>query len=76
MAKKNRLTRREKFIDNGGNPFLPLSRMVEIRLDEAILRSRLKRMGMKNKVYFTHIHYHCPEGCCLGTPIPQNVPIK
>lgn len=76
MAQKNLPTRREKFIDNGGDPFLPLSRMSEIRLDEAIIRSKMKRKGVTVKVYFQHIHYHCPDGCCLGTPIPINVPIK
>ena len=60
--------RRADFIDiRGGNAFMPLSRMVEIRREEAIIRSTAKRGGAK-EVWFEHIHFHCPSGCCLGTP--------
>lgn len=64
------MTRREKFIDNGGNVFMPLSKMREIRYDEAVIRSILRRKGQVD-VTFSHVHFHCPSGCCLGTPIPQ-----
>ena len=71
MAKRYQLTRREIFIDvKGRDAFMPLSRMVEIRREEAIIRSILKREG-KRIVTFRHIHFHCPSGCCLGTPSPQ-----
>lgn len=46
MARKNQLTRRERFIDvEGKDAFMPLSKMGEIRYDEAVIRSILKRKG-------------------------------
>ncbi len=70
MPKRIEWTRREKFIGKGGNAFMPLSRMIEIRLDEAIARSYAKRNG-EVVDSFRHIHFHCESGCCLGTPIPN-----
>lgn len=64
------LSRRARFIDRGGDAFLPQSRMRAIRWEEAVIRSRLKRAG-KVGVTFRHVHFHCPSGCCLGTPIPD-----
>lgn len=49
---------------------MPLSRMREIRYDEAVIRSILRRKGQVD-VTFRHVHFHCPSGCCLGTPIPD-----
>lgn len=71
MRKRNRvMSRRDRFIDQGGDAFLPDSRMREIRWEEAVIRSRIKREG-GGEVTFRHVHFHCPSGCCLGTPIPQ-----
>lgn len=67
---RRRLSRRARFIDAGGDAFLPASRMREIRWEEAVIRSRLKREG-HTRVTFRHVHFHCPSGCCLGTPVPQ-----
>ncbi len=71
MKKRDRmLSRRARFIDQGGDAFLPEARMREIRWEEAVIRSRLKREG-RTVASFRHVHFHCPSGCCLGTPIPQ-----
>jgi hypothetical protein len=71
MKKRDRrLSRRAHFIDQGGDAFLPQERMREIRWEEAVVRSKLKREG-RSAITFHHVHFHCPSGCCLGTPIPQ-----
>lgn len=71
MKKRDRrLSRRARFIDQGGDAFLPDTRMREIRWEEAVIRSKLKREG-RSAITFRHVHFHCPSGCCLGTPIPQ-----
>ena len=71
MPKRIEWTRREKFIDQkGGNAFMPLSHMIQIRRDEAVIRSKAKRNG-ETVDSFHHVHFHCPSGCCLGTPIPN-----
>jgi hypothetical protein len=69
MARKRetRDTRRNRFIDRGGNAFMPMSRMREIRWEEAKIRSIVRRGG-GGEVWFRHVHFHCPSGCCLGTP--------
>ena len=65
--RETRETRRNRFIDRGGDAFMPLSRMREIRWEEAVIRSILRREG-HTAVWFRHVHCHCPSGCCLGTP--------
>jgi hypothetical protein len=67
---KHAISRRDRFIDNGGDAFLPLSRIREIRWEEAVIRSRLAREGGGGDVTFRHVHFHCRSGCCLGMPIP------
>lgn len=64
------LSRRARFIDQGGDAFLPQSRMREIRWEEAVIRSRLRREGMTG-ITFRHVRFPCPQGCCLGTAFPQ-----
>lgn len=65
-----RLSRRDRFIDQGGNAFMPLSHIREIRWIEAVIRSQMRREG-HSAVWFDHVHFHCPSGCCLGSPIPR-----
>jgi hypothetical protein len=67
-VKKRPLTRRARFIDRGGDAFMPQSRMREIRWEEAVIRSRVAREG-GGDVTIRHVHFHCPSGCCLGTPV-------
>lgn len=64
------LSRRARFIDRGGDAFMPLSRMQEVRWEEAVIRSVLRREGV-GEVWFQHVHFHCPSGCCLGTPVAR-----
>jgi hypothetical protein len=77
MAKKPdyQLTRRYRHIDRGEDAFLPMSRMREIRWEEAVIRSVERRAG-REVLAFRHVHFHCGTGCCLGTPIPQLGPRK
>ncbi|MEZ4393630.1 MAG: hypothetical protein R3A48_21385 [Polyangiales bacterium] len=64
------LSRRARFIDLGGDAFMPQQRMREIRWEEAVIRARVKR-AEGGEVSFTHVHFHCPSGCCLGTPVAR-----
>ena len=63
-----RRDRRYLHIDRGGSAFLPLRQMREIRWTEAVIRSALRREG-QTEVWFRHVHFHCGQGCCLGTPV-------
>jgi len=67
---KHAISRRDRFIDNGGDAFLPLSRIREIRWEEAVIRSRIAREGGGGDVTFRHVHFHCRSGCCLGDADP------
>jgi hypothetical protein len=70
MSKKHlRQSRRYRHISRGDNAFMPLSRMQEIRWEEAVIRSIERRDG-HDELWFRHVHFHCGSGGCLGTPIP------
>jgi hypothetical protein len=70
MPKKRDRWRGRRFhhIDEGGSAFLPMSRMREIRWEEAVIRSIERRAGHVG-IWFRHVHFHCGTGCCLGTPV-------
>ena len=59
-------TRREDHIRDGGRVFLPQSRMRQIRFEEAVLNSIVKREGLKGELH--HMDCSCGSIYCKATP--------
>lgn len=59
-------TRRENHIQAGGRVFLPQSRMRQIRFEEAVLHSIVKREGLKGELH--HLDCQCGSIYCKATP--------
>ncbi len=70
MRKKYRqITERKKnHICDGDSAYIPLRRMREIRWEESVVNSQLKRLN-PNDYQINHITCHCGSISCLGTPV-------
>jgi hypothetical protein len=58
--------RREKHIQGGGKVFLPQRRMRQIRFEEAVLSSQVKREGLTGQLH--HMDCSCGAITCKATP--------
>lgn len=64
-------TQKRRHIRNGGRALLPQWRMRQIRWEEALLRSKLKRQGIVD-IIINHTNCHCGILDCLGIPFIKN----